>query len=100
MLRSQKITHCLQTPAALVTEEGEDEDDFETNPPHICYNGQCLVYMQHAARMRVTLSLIAPEPLDDNSTDEYNWCTYRTGGIIFRILIFFTFYAGHIHGEF
>nr|XP_026491085.1 uncharacterized protein LOC113397135 [Vanessa tameamea]XP_026491086.1 uncharacterized protein LOC113397135 [Vanessa tameamea] len=68
------------SPAPLVTDEGEGDDDFEFNPPHLCYNGQCLVYMQHAARMRVPLALIAPEPPQDNSTMENNWCTYRTGG--------------------
>ncbi|CAG9563094.1 unnamed protein product [Danaus chrysippus] len=68
------------TPPDLATEEPEDEDYFELNPPHLCYNGQCLVYMQHSARLRVPLSLLAPEPPQDNSTAENNWCTYRTGG--------------------
>uniref|UniRef100_A0A2A4JXZ6 Major facilitator superfamily associated domain-containing protein n=1 Tax=Heliothis virescens TaxID=7102 RepID=A0A2A4JXZ6_HELVI len=53
---------------------------FELNPPHFCYNGQCLVYMQHQARLRVPLSLIAPELPEDNSTADSDWCTYRTAG--------------------
>ncbi|XP_041973029.1 uncharacterized protein LOC121728799 isoform X2 [Aricia agestis] len=69
------------TPStAAVTDEPEDEDEFVRNPPHLCYNGQCLVYMQHSSRMRLPLSLLAPELPDDNSTAENNWCTYRTGG--------------------
>ncbi|CAH0721680.1 unnamed protein product, partial [Brenthis ino] len=62
------------------TDDGDDEETFEIKPPHLCYNGNCLVYMQHAARLRVPLSLIAPQPPEDNSTVENNWCTYRTGG--------------------
>ncbi|PZC75860.1 hypothetical protein B5X24_HaOG205562 [Helicoverpa armigera] len=53
---------------------------FEVNPPHFCYNGQCLVYMKHEARLRVPLSLIAPELPEDNSTADSDWCTYRTAG--------------------
>ncbi|CAK1551833.1 unnamed protein product [Leptosia nina] len=68
------------TPTPLPTEEPEDDADFEINPPHLCYNGRCLVYMQHANRLRVPLSLLAPELPEDNSTDENNWCTYRTAG--------------------
>ncbi|XP_045763576.1 uncharacterized protein LOC123866204 [Maniola jurtina] len=68
------------TSPAPVTDEAEEEDDFEFNPPHLCYNGQCLVYMQHVNRLRVPLALIAPEPPKDNSTAENNWCNYRTGG--------------------
>ena len=64
-----------------MTEEGDDDTEFEVNPPHVCYNGQCLVYMQHAARMRVPLSLLAPDPPEDNATADYNWCTYRTGNL-------------------
>jgi hypothetical protein len=57
----------------------EDEDDFEVYPPHLCYDEQCLVYMQHAKRMLVPMSLVAPEPLEDNSTSDSDWCTYRAG---------------------
>lgn len=65
----------------LVTESEEVQYiNFEPNPPHLCYNGQCLVYMRHVSRMRVPLSLIAPEPLDDNSTADSDWCTYQTAG--------------------
>ncbi|CAH2092017.1 unnamed protein product [Euphydryas editha] len=63
------------SPSPLVTDEGEDDDTFEVNPPHVCYDGKCQVYMQHAARMRVPLALVAPA---GNATDD--WCTYRTGG--------------------
>ncbi|XP_049888125.1 uncharacterized protein LOC126382357 [Pectinophora gossypiella] len=66
------------TPPAPVEQDDDDGMDFETNPPHLCYNGTCQVYMAHAGRMRVPLSLLAPDPLD-NATDEYEWCTYRTG---------------------
>ncbi|XP_072941724.1 uncharacterized protein SP1173 [Epargyreus clarus] len=64
--------------STLVTDEAEDDTDYEQYPPHLCYNGQCLVYMQHAARLRVPLSLLAPQPLEDNSTIENHWCTYTT----------------------
>ncbi|XP_050672648.1 uncharacterized protein LOC126970625 isoform X11 [Leptidea sinapis] len=67
------------TPAPAV-EEVEDDTYFEMSPPHLCYNGQCVVYMQHADRLRVPLALLAPDPRADNATDENNWCTYRTAG--------------------
>ncbi|KAF9410041.1 hypothetical protein HW555_010758 [Spodoptera exigua] len=70
------------TSAPEVTEDDEVRHamPFEVNPPHFCYNGQCLVYMQHQARLRVPLSLIAPELPEDNSTSDSDWCTYRTAG--------------------
>lgn len=55
--------------------------NIEINPPHLCYNGQCNVYMKHVARLRIPLSLTAPDPPEDNSTSDSNWCTYRTGKI-------------------
>ncbi|XP_045459822.1 uncharacterized protein LOC123670369 [Melitaea cinxia] len=61
-------------PLPLVTDEDNDEE-FDIRPPHLCYGGRCLVYMQHAARMRVPLALVAPR---GNDTDD--WCTYKTGG--------------------
>ncbi|XP_045492373.1 uncharacterized protein LOC123691837 [Colias croceus] len=74
------VFNATTTTNGSLSEDPEDETDFEINPPHLCYNGQCLVYMQHAKRMRVPLSLLAPELPDDNSTDESNWCTYKTSG--------------------
>ncbi|KAJ0179368.1 hypothetical protein K1T71_005080 [Dendrolimus kikuchii] len=70
------------TPGIELVTESEEvyHMNFESRPPHLCYNGQCLVYMQHVQRLRVPLSLIAPEPLDDNSTADSDWCTYRTAG--------------------
>ncbi|XP_068628197.1 uncharacterized protein SP1173 [Battus philenor] len=69
----------------LVTDDGDEGAEFERNPPHLCTDGQCLVYMQHAARLRVPLTLTAPQPLtnvteterNDNNTTDDNWCTYR-----------------------
>lgn len=72
------------------TEDSQNTDDeevrqfhavnIEINPPHLCYNGQCNVYMKHVARLRIPLSLTAPDPPEDNSTSDSNWCTYRTAG--------------------
>ncbi|KAI8440266.1 hypothetical protein MSG28_001633 [Choristoneura fumiferana] len=69
------------TPSAiLVTEDDEDANfKFESNPPHLCIDGQCQVYMQHMARMRVPLTIAASDPADNATTDE-QWCTYRIGG--------------------
>ncbi|XP_037297227.1 uncharacterized protein LOC115452751 [Manduca sexta] len=53
---------------------------LEQNPPHLCYNGQCNVYLQYMERLRIPLSLTAPEPPTDNVTADSNWCTYRTAG--------------------
>ncbi|KAL4714450.1 hypothetical protein ACJJTC_017745 [Scirpophaga incertulas] len=63
-------------PSANISSYDDDNDDFEIYPPHLCYDGQCIVYMQHAKRMLVPMSLIAPEPLEDNSTTDGDWCTY------------------------
>lgn len=54
--------------------EEEDEDNYEVNPPHLCTDGSCLVYMKHTARMRVPLALqsAAPATLGDS------WCNYTT----------------------
>ncbi|RVE49531.1 hypothetical protein evm_005872 [Chilo suppressalis] len=54
-----------------------DEDEYEIYPPHLCYDGQCLVYMAHSRRMRVPMSLEAPTPPADNSSGTDSWCTYR-----------------------
>ncbi|XP_026764996.1 uncharacterized protein LOC113523296 [Galleria mellonella] len=64
----------------LIETGNEDEWDYEEFPPHLCYNGKCMVYMQHEARLRLPLSLIAPEPLTDNETADSDWCTYKTSG--------------------
>ncbi|CAG4964486.1 unnamed protein product [Parnassius apollo] len=74
-----------------VTDDGDEGADFELNPPHLCTDGRCLVYMQHAARLRLPLSLTAPPPRARNFTDnnDYsddnannatldNWCSYRS----------------------
>ncbi|KAI5634323.1 MFS_1 like family domain-containing protein [Phthorimaea operculella] len=61
--------------------DDDDGEDYAVNPPHLCYDGVCQVYMSHAGRMRIPLSLLAPEEPDgDNATDsDQAWCTYRTG---------------------
>ncbi|VVC89163.1 unnamed protein product [Leptidea sinapis] len=53
------------TPAPAV-EEVEDDTYFEMSPPHLCYNGQCVVYMQHADRLRCA---VPPERLKEFSQD-------------------------------
>ncbi|CAH2062787.1 unnamed protein product, partial [Iphiclides podalirius] len=65
-------------------EDAEDGADFEVNPPHLCTDGHCLVYMQHAARLRVPLALEADaaNATAANSTEAANatddgWCRYR-----------------------
>ncbi|XP_053599751.1 uncharacterized protein SP1173 isoform X2 [Plodia interpunctella] len=58
----------------------DDDESYEEFPPHLCYNGLCTVYMQHEARLRLPLSLLAPDPLKDNTTSDAGWCTYRTSG--------------------
>lgn len=63
-----------------VDEAAREKTHFDLNPPHLCYNGECNVYMQHVARLRIPLSLIAPDPPEDNSTADSNWCTYQTAG--------------------
>ncbi|XP_045534115.1 uncharacterized protein LOC106708597 [Papilio machaon] len=75
------------TPSSeLVTDDGDEGPEFERNPPHLCTDGQCLVYMQHAARLRVPLTLNAPQQhnitdvegdLSEDNTTNDNWCTYR-----------------------
>ncbi|XP_037967817.2 uncharacterized protein LOC105385226 [Plutella xylostella] len=61
----------------IARDEEEEEDDYDLNPPHLCLTGEtdveCLVYMQHAGRMRVPLSLTAPR-----QNDTADWCTYKT----------------------
>ncbi|XP_026326657.1 uncharacterized protein LOC113235241 [Hyposmocoma kahamanoa] len=65
---------------APVEEEDPDNDIvFELNPPHLCYNGRCNVYMQHNGRMKLPLSLVTPETVE-NSTEQSDWCTYYTDG--------------------
>lgn len=78
----QGVANATTSEPAVTSEEEEVRPAmrFEANPPHFCYNGQCLVYMQHQARLRVPLSLIAPEMPEDNSTADSDWCTYRTAG--------------------
>ncbi|XP_013185915.2 uncharacterized protein LOC106131367 [Amyelois transitella] len=58
----------------------DDNNSYEEFPPHLCYNGLCTVYMQHEARLRLPLSLLAPGPPEDNTTSDAGWCTYRTSG--------------------
>ncbi|CAG9792005.1 unnamed protein product [Diatraea saccharalis] len=55
----------------------DDEEEYEAYPPHLCYQGQCLVYMAHSRRMRVPMSLESPIPPEDNTTETDAWCTYR-----------------------
>ncbi|KAL0839610.1 hypothetical protein ABMA28_016289 [Loxostege sticticalis] len=67
-------------PTVNFTTYDDDEEDFDVHPPHLCYKGECQVYMRHANRLRVPLSLVAPELPEDNSTADSDWCTYRTSG--------------------
>lgn len=67
-----------QTQAPVEEEDPDDDMVFELNPPHLCYNGRCNVYMQHNGRMKLPLSLVAPETVE-NVTEQSDWCTYYTG---------------------
>ena len=99
----QKISHLLANFDSIVAlqitflnrqtaDEGDDGDayGFELLPPHLCQDGRCQVYMQHAGRMRLELALIAnnSELLDNysNDTEETQWCTYRQGKFFSHIL--------------